>query len=87
MSIFARPRPPVKRTRSSPFPDRPFGEGILPAGRARFIPSDADLAWAAYVFNKDATDFDVVGPTDAELDFEAGCALAQARMDAGYSLF
>jgi hypothetical protein len=68
-------------------PTRTFGKGILPARGVRFVPSAEDMQWAAYEFNKDATDFDVIGPTDADLDFAAGCALAQARMDAGFSLF
>jgi hypothetical protein len=47
----------------------------------------ADLAWAAETSPFANQRYDVIGPTDAELDFEAGCAGAQARMDADYSLF
>jgi hypothetical protein len=62
MSIIARPRPPVKPTRRSPKPTRPFGEGIFP-DRQRFEPSDEDRAWHAQTSNKNAQDFDVVeGP-------------------------
>src|SRR5438105_554296 len=65
MSIFTRTHPPVKPTHKTPRPARPFGEGIL-RRPARFVPSDADLAWAAYELNKDATDFEVIGPSDAD---------------------
>jgi hypothetical protein len=100
MTILCIARPPVKPTRHASRPDRPFGEGILPARRTYFVPSAEDLAWAAYELNKDATDYDVVSPTDSELtamawaealgselDRMAGEFEAQARMDAGYSLF
>jgi hypothetical protein len=68
-------------------PAHTFGESILPTCTARFVPSDEDLRWAAYELNKDCKDFDVAGPTDAEIDFAASCAMAQARLDAGFPLF
>ena len=46
MVIFDSTRPNVKAAR------KPFGRGILPARPARFVPSDADRAWAAYELNK-----------------------------------
>src|SRR5262249_28931251 len=89
MTIVCITHPPVKPTRHAPRPDRPFGEGILPARRPRFVPSAEDMQWAAETSPFANEHYDVVasGPSDAELDFDAGCALAQARMDAGYSLF
>jgi hypothetical protein len=92
MSIFTRTRPPVKPTRKAPRSARPFGEGIL--GRpARFVPSDADLAWAAQNLNEGATDYDVLtsGPApirggSPEPDWDALAAEAQDRLERGYCL-
>ena len=48
MSIFARTRPPVKPSRHTPRPDRPFAEGIFPSHEPRRMPyTAADLQWAA----------------------------------------
>ena len=79
MIIFDSTRPNVK-------PARPFATGLAPARRDRFAPSDADRAWAAYELNKDCTDYAVIEPARA-WDQEAGEAEAQARLDAGISLF
>jgi hypothetical protein len=87
MSIISRPRPPVKPTRRAIPSARPFGEGILlDRGERRMPFTQADLDWAAQTFNGDAADSDAT-PSDADLDFAAGCAMAQALMDAGFSLF
>jgi hypothetical protein len=87
MSIITRPRPPVKPTRNAPRHTHPFGEGIRPARRARFVPSAEDMPWAAETSPFADERYDVIGSTDADLDFAAGCAMAQVRMDAGFSLF
>jgi hypothetical protein len=46
----------------------------------------ADLDWAAANLNEHATDYTVIGPSDDVLEFAAGCALATARMSAGYAI-
>ena len=69
-------------------PARPFARGIAPARQPRRMPyAAADLAWAAQHLNENATDYDLAGPSDADFDFAAGCAMAEARMCAGYPLF
>src|SRR4051812_22915123 len=37
-----------------------FGRGLVPAHSPRFVPSAADLAWAASELNRDSRDYDVV---------------------------
>jgi hypothetical protein len=44
----------------------------------------ADLRWAAETSPFANERYDVIGPSDAEFDFAAGCAMAQARLDAGF---
>jgi hypothetical protein len=81
MSIVTRPRPPVKPTRHAPRSAHPFREDIFSARTARFVPSDEDVAWAAYEFNKDATDFEVVFPTDDDLTAMAWAEALAAELD------
>jgi hypothetical protein len=88
MSIITRTRPAVKLTRNAPRHNRPFGEGIIPDRRERLMPyTDTDLQWNAETSPANATGYEVIGPTDADFDFAAGCAMDQARLDAGFSLF
>jgi hypothetical protein len=47
----------------------------------------ADLKWAASNLNANTTQYEVVGRSDASIDFAAGCSMAQNRMDAGYPAF
>src|SRR5512142_327267 len=68
MSIIIRKRLPVKPTRRTVRPDRPFGEGIFPDPDEHRAPyTQADLAWAAAALNADCTDFDVA--LDEELEW------------------
>jgi hypothetical protein len=94
MTILCITRPPVKPTQHAVRPARPFGEGIL-SSPARFVPSDANLAWAAQNLNDDATDYDVLTPELApirggapELDWDAMAweDAAQARLERGHCL-
>ena len=76
MSIFTRSRPPVKSARHATRSARPFGEGILPSHEPRRMPyTAADLQWAAETSPFANEYYDVVGPSDADLDFAAGCAM------------
>jgi hypothetical protein len=60
---------------------------VKPSRREKRAPySAADVAWAEKALNAAARDFDVVGPSDASIDFAAGCAMTQNRLDAGYSI-
>jgi hypothetical protein len=63
-----------------------FAIGLFPARPARFVPLPEEVEWAATELNRNATDYTVVGPTDAALDHAAGCAMASSRMSAGYAL-
>ena len=79
MSILFDSARPVKTNAT-------FAAGLTPARRERFIPSDADRAWAAYHLNAGCTDYDEIEPA-RDWDQEAGEAEAQARLDAGIPLF
>jgi hypothetical protein len=69
-------------------PASSFGRDVFPDRSERRMPyTAADLLWAAQTLNEHATDYDVVGPSDTDFDFAAGCALAEARMSAGFPLF
>jgi hypothetical protein len=46
----------------------------------------ADEAWWAAESNRHATDFTVIGQSDEAIEFNAGCALTQARLDAGMAI-
>jgi hypothetical protein len=63
MSIIIRKRLPVKPTRRTVRPDRPFGEGLFPDPDEHREPyTQADRDWAAAALNENAVDFDVVDP-------------------------
>ena len=82
--IIALSTPQVKATRNTARKPAPFGEGILRT--PRFEPSAADAQWWAENSPANATGYEVVGPSDSETDFTAGCSMATARMSAGYGL-
>jgi hypothetical protein len=66
---------------------KPFGLGIAFAKPVRRAPyTQADLDWWAQESNQNATDYEVIEPA-RDWDREAGEAEAQARLDAGLSLF
>ncbi len=70
--------------------NKSFGAGLARPSTRRNGPldgkSDADIRYAAEALNADARDFETIGFADAVIEDAAGCALASARMDAGYSI-
>lgn len=91
MILFDATRP-AKSRRSI----RLFGIGLSRTRPERPAPySAADLAWWSVHSPANATGYEVIGRSTAErleaenrrLEQAAGCALAQARMDAGFGPF
>ena len=67
---------------------RPFAFGLTRQRAERRAPfTAADLTWAAANLNQNTRQYEVAEPSDADYDFAAACALAQARLDAGFPLF
>ena len=63
-----------------------FGQGIATSDRrAPFTAADLDF-WAANA-PSNAAGYEVVGMTDDAMEQAAGCALVQAKLDAGFPLF
>jgi hypothetical protein len=61
---------------------KPFGAGIAPAGRPRAAaPTADDRAWWAQESNRDARDYEVIGPG---WDVQAELSAARDRLEAGY---
>ncbi len=78
MTILFDATRPVKSTRNT------FGRGIAPARPARFVPSQADLNWAAQHLNATATDYDVIGPADFIVEEAAREFAMRTAMDNGH---
>jgi hypothetical protein len=74
-------RPARRRVR------RPFAAGLNARPERRTPYTAADLAWAAANLNASTTQYEVDAPGHAAMEQAAGCALAQARLDAGYRVF
>jgi hypothetical protein len=69
MTILCIARPPVKPTRNALRSARPFGEGIVPdRSDCRMPYTAADLQWAVGTSPFADERYDVIGPSDANLD-------------------
>jgi hypothetical protein len=64
---------------------RPFAAGLT-TRRRPFVPTPADMQWAAETSPTRNEFYDVVGPSDAWYDNAAGAALVTAKMSAGYPI-
>ena len=85
--IIALSTPQVKATRNTARKPAPFGDGILHRPVRFEQPSDADAQWWTENSPANATGYEVVGLSDSETDFTAGCSMATARMSSGFGLF